>query len=61
MKYANASITMTHDNPQTSSTSSLPIETVLPSLEAALDRHRAAVLVAPPGAGKTTVVPLALL
>ncbi|GAB6904169.1 ATP-dependent helicase HrpB [Desulfosarcina cetonica] len=52
---------MTHDNPQTSSTSSLPIETVLPSLEAALDRHRAAVLVAPPGAGKTTVVPLALL
>jgi len=33
----------------------------LPSLEAALATDRQAVLVAPPGAGKTTTVPLALL
>uniref|UniRef100_UPI003AD8E72D ATP-dependent helicase HrpB n=1 Tax=Paracoccus sp. T5 TaxID=3402161 RepID=UPI003AD8E72D len=39
----------------------LPIEDVLPDLCTALDRHGRAVLVAPPGAGKTTRVPLALL
>ena len=39
----------------------LPIEPVLPSLREAFTGHRAAVLEAPPGAGKTTVVPLALL
>ncbi|TCT08409.1 ATP-dependent helicase HrpB [Tepidamorphus gemmatus] len=39
----------------------LPIEAVLPELEAALADHSAAVLEAPPGAGKTTRVPLALL
>jgi ATP-dependent helicase HrpB len=39
----------------------LPIDPVLPELLAALDRAGAAVLVAPPGAGKTTRVPLALL
>lgn len=39
----------------------LPIDAVLPDLLAALARSRAAVLVAPPGAGKTTRVPLALL
>lgn len=39
----------------------LPIHEVLPSLRAALTEHAAVVLVAPPGAGKTTVVPLALL
>jgi ATP-dependent helicase HrpB len=39
----------------------LPIESVLPELRAALATHRAVVLQAPPGAGKTTVVPLALL
>jgi ATP-dependent helicase HrpB len=39
----------------------LPIDDVLPSLEAALADGRAAVLQAPPGAGKTTRVPLALL
>jgi ATP-dependent helicase HrpB len=39
----------------------LPIDPVLPDLLAALDRDGAAVLVAPPGAGKTTRVPLALL
>ena len=40
---------------------SLPIEPALPALRAALSSHRAAVLEAPPGAGKTTMVPLALL
>ena len=38
----------------------LPIEPVLPALAAALADAGAAVLVAPPGAGKTTRVPLAL-
>ncbi|WEF23868.1 ATP-dependent helicase HrpB [Paracoccus sp. S3-43] len=39
----------------------LPIDDVLPALCAALAAHGRAVLVAPPGAGKTTRVPLALL
>jgi ATP-dependent helicase HrpB len=39
----------------------LPIENVLPALKAALLASHATVLVAPPGAGKTTAVPLALL
>jgi ATP-dependent helicase HrpB len=34
---------------------------VLPDLRAALSAHGRAVLMAPPGAGKTTRVPLALL
>ena len=38
----------------------LPIEPVLPALATALAEAGAAVLVAPPGAGKTTRVPLAL-
>ena len=38
-----------------------PILDVLPALRAALQAHRNAVLEAPPGAGKSTVVPLALL
>ncbi|WP_412544010.1 ATP-dependent helicase HrpB [Longispora sp. K20-0274] len=38
----------------------LPIGAVLPSLIAVLEKHHAGVLVAPPGTGKTTVVPLAL-
>jgi ATP-dependent helicase HrpB len=38
-----------------------PILAVLPQLRAALASHRSAVLEAPPGAGKSTVVPLALL
>lgn len=42
-------------------TSGLPIEAVLPALREALARSPAAVLQAPPGAGKSTVVPLALL
>ena len=41
--------------------SSLPIDTVLPDLRHILTSHRNAVLQAPPGAGKTTRVPLALL
>jgi ATP-dependent helicase HrpB len=39
----------------------LPIESTLPGLKAALASDGAAVLQAPPGAGKTTRVPLALL
>src|SRR5690606_11386484 len=39
----------------------LPVDAALPDLLAALERGRRAVLVAPPGAGKTTRVPLALL
>ena len=41
--------------------SGLPIDEVLPELRAALLRHRNAVVEAPPGAGKSTVVPIALL
>jgi len=40
---------------------SLPIDTVLPALRQALENRDEAVLEAPPGAGKTTRVPLALL
>ncbi|WP_011583351.1 MULTISPECIES: ATP-dependent helicase HrpB [Chelativorans] len=39
----------------------LPVSAVLPALKEALEREGKAVLVAPPGAGKTTLVPLALL
>lgn len=39
----------------------LPVEEVLPDLKAALRARREAVLVAPPGAGKTTLTPLALM
>lgn len=38
----------------------LPVRAVLPALLAALDPGGVAVLVAPPGSGKTTLVPLAL-
>ncbi len=41
--------------------SDLPIEAALPDLLAALEARPNAVLVAPPGAGKTTRVPLALM
>ena len=41
--------------------SPLPIDDALPQLTAALAATPCAVLVAPPGAGKTTRVPLALL
>lgn len=39
----------------------LPVEEIFPALDTALDKHNAAVLVAPPGAGKTTLIPLHLL
>jgi ATP-dependent helicase HrpB len=41
-------------------TAKLPIEDVLDELKGKLAAHRAAVLEAPPGAGKTTLVPLSL-
>jgi ATP-dependent RNA helicase HrpB len=41
--------------------SGLPVEEALPALKAALGARGAAVLEAPPGAGKSTLVPLALL
>ena len=41
--------------------SGLPISEALPELRRALAEHSSAVLTAPPGAGKSTVVPLALL
>lgn len=43
------------------SVAELPIEAALPGLRSALAAGSSAVLVAPPGAGKTTRVPLALL
>lgn len=39
----------------------LPIDSVMPTLKTALNSHPRVVLVAPPGAGKSTRVPLALL
>ncbi|HEY1887129.1 MAG TPA: ATP-dependent helicase HrpB [Roseiarcus sp.] len=39
----------------------LPIDDALPALRSALASHASVVLVAPPGAGKTTLAPLALL
>jgi len=39
----------------------LPVEDALPALTGALAANNSAVLVAPPGAGKTTLVPLVLL
>lgn len=41
--------------------SGLPIDEALPQLRRALAEHSSAVLTAPPGAGKSTVVPLVLL
>ena len=39
----------------------LPVQEALPELLEALAKACAAVLIAPPGAGKTTLVPLSLL
>ncbi|MEO8307542.1 MAG: ATP-dependent helicase HrpB [Pseudomonadota bacterium] len=44
-----------------SQSTTLPVEAALPQLRAALREGLGAVLVAPPGAGKSTVAPLALL
>lgn len=49
------------DAPPDTAPEPLPIDAVLPELRAALAAAGRAVLVAPPGAGKTTRVPLALL
>jgi ATP-dependent helicase HrpB len=51
----------TPDNLVRSFDTPLPIDVVLDELARTLAGHNAAVLVAPPGAGKTTRVPLALL
>src|SRR4051794_23297630 len=50
-----------HSLDTAASATDLPIEPVIGRLRAALRNGRAAVLQAPPGAGKTTRVPLALL
>ena len=39
----------------------LPVTRILPQLDEALAHHASAVLVAPPGAGKTTLVPIHML
>ena len=49
---------LSHD---TDPMTALPIDPILPDLVAALRAHGRAVLQAPPGAGKTTRVPLAML
>jgi len=41
--------------------STLPIDTILPQLRSTLNQGKRAVLIAPPGAGKTTRIPLALM
>lgn len=48
------------ETPEGSPPPDLPVRDVLPALRAVLDGGRNAVLVAPPGAGKTTLAPLAL-
>jgi ATP-dependent helicase HrpB len=50
-----------HDGRMSRPNDPLPIDEALPRLTAALEAGPMAVLVAPPGAGKTTRVPLALL
>src|ERR1700712_1814842 len=46
--------------PEGTAGTDLPVRTALPALRTALDDGGTAVLVAPPGTGKTTLVPLAL-
>ncbi len=48
------------DAPAETDAAALPVDAVLPDVTATLAARKAAVLVAPPGAGKTTRVPLAL-
>lgn len=45
---------------RTANLDALPVREALPALVSALDAHGAAVLCAPPGTGKTTLVPLVL-
>ncbi|WP_209446626.1 ATP-dependent RNA helicase [Streptomyces palmae] len=45
---------------RTDALAQLPVRTAVPALLRALDEHGTAVLCAPPGTGKTTLVPLAL-
>lgn len=52
---------MTADPPPIDAQDALPIDAVLPKLKNALEASPNAVLIAAPGAGKTTRVPLALL
>jgi ATP-dependent helicase HrpB len=56
-----AQYTNNHSPLMRAKTPPLPVEACLPELMLALERHGMAVLQAPPGAGKTTRVPLALL
>ena len=51
---------MLHSHKKTPPVNHLPIKNIIPALQHALRNHRSAVLTAPPGAGKTTHVPLAL-
>ncbi|MFG2277125.1 ATP-dependent helicase HrpB [Streptomyces asoensis] len=46
--------------PREDALEALPVRSALPALEDALEGHGSAVLAAPPGTGKTTLVPLAL-
>ncbi|GGZ65803.1 ATP-dependent helicase [Streptomyces subrutilus] len=46
--------------PRTAALDALPVREAVPALVAALDGHGCAVLCAPPGTGKTTLVPLVL-
>ncbi|NDD96659.1 MAG: hypothetical protein EBZ93_04070, partial [Actinobacteria bacterium] len=52
---------MTHTRFILAPITDLPVEDVVDDLRAALADHWCAVLVAPPGAGKTTLVPLRLI
>lgn len=56
-----SAVTAALDRPVPLGAASLPVMEVWPALRDALAVRNAAVLVAPPGAGKTTGVPLALL
>ncbi|MFK0256829.1 ATP-dependent RNA helicase [Streptomyces sp. NPDC090445] len=47
-------------SPRTGALDALPVREALPALASALDGHGTAVLCAPPGTGKTTLVPLTL-
>lgn len=45
---------------RTAALDALPVREAVPALVSALDDHGTAVLCAPPGTGKTTLVPLVL-